>query len=188
MAVRHRPFSLETVVPEAPLEETEHGAVPAGGGWFVLNAQDARWFDSDGMGVYTSFEGDDRFADVGIGIGILQPGEPNAMYHGEGAQEDFLVIFGECLLIVEGEERLLGAWDFVHCPAWTEHVFVGPGDGPCIVLGVGARTQGRGVRYVVNDVALQHEAGVAEETTEPSVAYARFAQDRPRRAPEIPPV
>jgi uncharacterized cupin superfamily protein len=172
------------VVPEAPLERTEHGAVPAGEGWFVLNACDARWFQSDGMGVYTSFEGAVRFADIGFGIGILQPGEPNCMYHGEGAQEDFLVLAGECLLIVEGEERPLSQWDFVHCPAWTEHVFVGAGDGPCVVVGVGARTKGRGVRYLVNDAASRHGAAVDEETSEPSVAYARFAEDLPAHCPD----
>ncbi len=172
------------MVPEAPLERTEHGAVPTGEGWFVLNACDARWFQSDGMGVYTSFEGVARFADLGFGIGILQPGEPNCMYHGEGAQEDFLVLAGECLLIVEGEERPLRPWDFVHCPAWTEHVFVGAGDGPCVVAGVGARTKGRGVRYLVNDTAARYGAAVEEETSEPSVAYARFAEDLPVPCPD----
>ena len=150
----------------------------------MLNACDARWFQSDGMGVYTSFEGAVRFADIGFGIGILQPGEPNCMYHGEGAQEDFLVLAGECLLIVEGEERPLSQWDFVHCPAWTEHVFVGAGDGPCVVVGVGARTKGRGVRYLVNDAASRHGAAVEEETSEPSVAYARFAEDLPAHCPD----
>jgi uncharacterized cupin superfamily protein len=173
------------VVPEAPLEKTENGLGPAGEGWFVLNARDVRWFESDGLGLYTSFESEAlRFAQLGIGVGVLRPGEPNCMYHGEGAQEDFLVLSGECLLIVEGEERLLRQWDFVHCPAWTEHVFVGAGDGPCLVLGVGARTKGRGVRYVVNETALKHGAGVDEETSEPSVAYARFAEDKPIPCPE----
>ena len=31
------------MIPEAPLEQTEHGLVPAGPGWFVLNARDALW-------------------------------------------------------------------------------------------------------------------------------------------------
>ena len=136
------------------------------------------------MGVYTSFQGDIPFAELGIGIGILQPGEPNAMYHGEGAQEDFLVLSGECLLIVEGQERLLEAWDFVHCPAWTEHVFVGAGDGPCVVIGVGARKKGRGVRYVVNEVALARGASVEEETADWTVADAGFGPDRPVPCPD----
>ena len=105
-----------------------------------------------------------RFEEVGFNIGILRPGEPNCMYHAEEAQEDFLVLAGECLLIVEGEERHLKAWDFVHCPARTEHVFVGAGDGPCLVVAVGARRKGRGIRFPVNETALKYGAGVEEET------------------------
>ena len=123
-----------------------------------------------------------RFDQVGIGVGILQPGEAGAMYHAEDAQEDFLVLSGECLLIVEGQERSLPAWDFVHCPPMTEHVFVGAGVGPCVVVGVGARRKGRALVYPVNETALKHGAGVEEETSDPAVAYARFpeAQADPR--------
>ncbi len=135
------------------------------------------------MGVYASFEGGARFPELGFGMGILRPGEPNCMYHGEGAQEDFLVLAGECLLIVEGQERLLRQWDFVHCPAWTEHVFVGAGDGPCLVVGVGARPKGRGIRFTANEAALRHGAGVETETSDPREAYARFAEDRPTACP-----
>jgi len=113
------------------------------------------WFESDGCGFYATFEPEDaRFDQVGLGLGILRPGEPSALYHGEDAQEDFLVLSGECLLLIEGEERRLRAWDFVHCPPWTEHIFVGAGDGPCLILGVGARRTGRGIRYPVNELAL----------------------------------
>lgn len=177
------------MVPEAPLERGEHGTGPAGDGWFVLNARDARWFESDGMGVYTTFQGEEvRFPQVGFNIGILRPGEPNAMYHAEEAQEDFLVLSGECLLLVESEERRLRAWDFVHCPEWTEHVFVGTGDEPCVVVAVGARRKGRGLVYPVNELALLRGAGVEKETSEPSEAYARFAEDRPTACPpEFPP-
>ena len=123
----HRPTSLESVVPEAPLERAENGLAPVGEGWFVLNARDARWFESE-LGFYVQFESENaRFDQVGIGLGILRPGEPGALYHGEDAQEDFLVLSGECRLLIEGEERLLKAWDFVHCPNWTEHIFVGAG-------------------------------------------------------------
>jgi len=98
------------------------------------------------------------------------------MYHGEVTQEDFLILAGECLLLVEGEERLLKAWDFVHCPAWTEHVFVGAGSGPCAILMIGARAGGEDghVRYPVAEVAQKHGAGVEQETTKPAEAYARF--------------
>ena len=163
----------------------KNGLRPAGEGWFVVNVRDTRWFESDGLGRYAVFESEEaRFPEVGIGVGILQPGEPNCMYHAEEAQEDFLVVSGEVLLIVEGEERLLRAWDFVHCPAWTEHVFVGAGDGPSVVIGIGARRKGRGLLYPVNETALKHGAGVTEETSDPSVAYARFPEDRPIACPE----
>jgi uncharacterized cupin superfamily protein len=173
------------VVPEAPLEHDGHGLRPVGAGWFVLNVRDARWFESE-LDTYAQFESDEvRFDQVGIGIGILSPGRSNGMYHGEDAQEDFLVLSGECLLIVEGQERLLKAWDFVHCPPWTEHIFVGAGDGPCVVLGVGARRKGRGIVYPVNETASKHGAGVAEETSDPRVAYARFSEDTPVSGHEV---
>ena len=173
------------MVPEAPLESTEHGLVPAGEGWFVVNAREARWFASDGLGLYTQFQGENaRFPELGFSLAILQPGEPSSMYHGEDAQEDFLVLAGECLLLVEGEERLLRPWDFVHCPNWTEHIFVGAGHGPCLLIGVGARTPGRGVRYVVHEVALRHGAGVEKETSDPKEAYGRYRDDWPIACPE----
>ena len=165
------------MVPEAKLVPGQHGLVPEGEGWFVLNAREAEWKGGNGLGAAVTFEGDVRFPAFGVNLQVLNPGEPNCMYHGEGAQEDFLVLAGECLLIVEGEERPLRPWDFVRRPAWTEHVFVGAGDGPCVVAGVGARTKGRGVRYLVNDTAARYGAAVEEETSEPSVAYARFAED-----------
>ena len=172
------------MVPEAPLEVTENGTHPADEGWFVLNVHDAPWFESERMGLYGVFESESvRFPQIGIGIGILRPGEPSGMYHGEDAQEDFLVLSGECLLLVEGQERRLEAWDFVHCPPWTEHIFVGAGDGPCVVLAVGARRKGRGIRYPVNEVALKHRAGVEVETTVPTEAYASLGDDRPIRCP-----
>jgi uncharacterized cupin superfamily protein len=173
------------VVPEAPLERTEHGTFPYGDGWFVVNVRDAQWFDSDGLGFYAPFEGENAtFGELGINLGLLRPGEPSCMYHGEEAQEDFVVLSGECLLIVEGQERPLKTWDFVHCPPWTEHVFVGAGDAPCLILGVGARSKGRGLRYPVNEVALEHGAGVETETTDPKTAYARFTPSKPVPCPD----
>ena len=173
------------MVPEAPLEHDGHGLRPVGEGWFVLNVRDARWFTSE-LDTYGQFESDEvRFDQVGIGIGILSPGNSSGMYHGEDAQEDFLVLSGECLLIVEGQERPLKAWDFVHCPPWTEHIFVGAGDGPCVVLGMGARRKGRGIVYPVNETALRHGAGVDEETSDPRVAYVRFSEDTPVSGHEV---
>jgi len=117
------------VIPESGYEKAENGIRPKGEGWFILNAREAAWRDSD-FGAYTRLEGDVHFPQIGINLSVLTPGQPSCMYHGEDEQEDFLVLSGQCLLLVEGQERLLKAWDFVHCPAWTEHVFVGAGDGP----------------------------------------------------------
>jgi uncharacterized cupin superfamily protein len=171
-------------VPEAPLEEQEGGLVPAGPGWFVVNAREAQWIRSDELGSAVIFEGRDeraRFPQLGINIQVLAPGEPNCMYHGENAQEDFLVLAGECLLLVEGEERRLRQWDFVHCPPWTEHVFVGAGEGPCAILMIGARAEPEEVIYPRNDTALRHGAGVEKDTPDPEEAYARF--ERPASGP-----
>jgi uncharacterized cupin superfamily protein len=165
------------MVPEAPLERTEAGLAPRGDGWFVVNARDARW-QEDAFGVFTRFEGEPRFSQVGINVSVIQPGSPTCMYHRESTQEDFLVLAGECLLLVEGEERLLRAWDFVHSPPWTDHVFVGAGDGPCIILAVGARPDDE-VVYPVAEVALRHGAGVEKETSDPAEAYAKYGRSKP---------
>jgi len=165
------------VVPEARLNTTAGGLVPEGEGWFVLNARESKWLDGD-FGAYTRFEGDSRFPKLGFNIGVLAPGQPSCMYHGEDEQEDFLVLAGECLLLIEGEERLLRQWDFVHCPASAEHVFVGAGDGPCTILAVGTRTGGD-VVYPRSELALRHNAGVEQETREPREAYAKIGPDTP---------
>jgi len=164
------------VVPEARIESAAGGKVPAGDGWFVLNACEARWLEGD-FGAYTRFEGEARFPQIGINIGVLEPGQPACFYHRENEQEDFLVLSGECLLLIESEERRLRAWDFVHCPAWTEHVFVGAGDGPCAVLAVGTRLIDE-VVYPASELAQRHGAGVARETQDPDEAYASIGEDR----------
>ena len=163
------------MVGEAGLAQTENGLVPQGGNWFVVNAREARWWHSDTFGSACTFEGDARFPDLGINIQVLSPGEPNCMYHEENAQEDFLVLAGECLLIVEDEERPLRAWDLVHCPPHTAHVIVGAGEGPSVVLMmVGARPRPEQLRYPVVDVARKHNAGVERETSSADEAYAPF--------------
>jgi len=168
------------MVDEAGLEENEHGVVPTSDGWFVVNARETPWWHSERFGSSVDFEGRDaQFPDVGVNIQVLSPGEPNCMYHGESAQEDFLVLSGECLLLIEGEERPLRQWDFVHCPPWAEHVFVGAGDEPCAILMVGARPKVLEVRYPVVDVARKYDAGVETETSSGEEAYAPFP--RPTR-------
>jgi len=163
------------MVSEAPLEPAGKGLSPRGEGWFVLNARDARWLDGD-YGAYTRFEGDARFQHLGFNIGVLEPGQPACLYHGEEDQEDFLVLSGECLLLVEGEERRLKQWDFFHCPPWTEHVFVGAGSGPCAILAVGARAS-RKVVYPASELAQSYGAGAAVETDDPEQAYAHNRPD-----------
>jgi uncharacterized cupin superfamily protein len=173
------------VIPEAPLERTPEGLTPRGAGWFVVNAREARWRHTDRFGSDTPFEGDVRFSEIGINVGVLQPGQPNAYYHGEESQENFLVLSDECVLLVEGEERRLRAWDFVHLPPWTEHILVGAGSGPCVVIAMGSRGPGHeGVRYPVSDLALRHGAGVVVETSSAVEAYA--AVPRPARGPYRP--
>jgi uncharacterized cupin superfamily protein len=169
------------VVSESPLEATEYGLVPTDGGWFVLNAREAPWYERDGRGFFCEFEGFEGKADFpqfGINITVVRPGEPMAMYHWEADQEDFLVVAGEALLIVEGEERRLRQWDLVHCPPRTEHTIVGAGERPCVIVAVGARQLSTGPdwgAYTVDDAARRHGAGVEQETTNPGEAYARFA-------------
>lgn len=162
-------------IPEAPLQD----GAPAGEGWFVVNLADARW-KTGHFGAYTVLEGTTRWPQVGVNVGVLEPGQAACFYHREADQEDFLVLQGEALLLVEGEERRLRPWDLVHTPAWTEHVFVGAGDGPCAILAIGARAD-RGVVYPVADVALRHQAGVRRETTLPPEAYADIPPDEPTR-------
>jgi uncharacterized cupin superfamily protein len=103
------------------------------------------------------------------------------MYHRESDQENFLVLSGDCLLIVEGEERRLRVWDFVHCAPNTTHSFVGAGDEPCVMLMVGARTEGGTILYPRDDVALKHGAGVEQDTPSPQEAYAPFPHWQPGR-------
>jgi uncharacterized cupin superfamily protein len=160
---------------EARLQSAGDGLAPDGDGWFVLNAREARWLTGD-FGAYTRFEGEARFPSIGVNIGVLEPGQPACFYHAEDEQEDFLVLSGEAVLLIEGEERRLRAWDFVHCPPWTEHVFVGAGSAPCAILALGTRL-GHEVVYPASELAQRHGAGVATETRDPAQAYAHLRPD-----------
>src|SRR5215212_4782242 len=162
------------MVPEARLERTEHGVVPQGDGWFVLNAREAPWHDAPRRNAVCVLEGETPFPQLGINISVLAPGETMAMYHWEADQEDFLVL--------AGEERPLRQWDFVHCPAETKHTIVGAGDGPSVVLAVGARDRSTGPDwggYTVDETALRHGVGVEEATTEAEQAYAGLTRREP---------
>ena len=152
--------------------------------WYVRNVRDMKWRDAGPRGFVTELV-DEEAAQVGVNLFVLEPGQPQAMYHWEADQEGFLVLSGEALLIVEGEERALRAWDFVHCPARTKHTIVGAGSGPCVVVAVGARIDSvdnpAWGGYTVDEVALRHGAGVEQETTEPDEAYAPFAKRKHAR-------
>ena len=174
------------MVPESKLEKTEHGLVPKGEGWFVLNMRDAVWRHVDGRGavctVADDFEGERQFEQLGVNPFVLDPGEPMAVYHWEADQEDFLVVSGEAVLIVEGEERQLRAWDFVHCPPKTKHVIVGAGRGPCLVIAIGARERSTGsdwIGFTVDEVAKRHGASAQEDTTDPDVVYGPIPNREP---------
>jgi uncharacterized cupin superfamily protein len=169
------------MVEEARLEKREYGLAPATEGWFVVNVRDAAWTTNEAFGAVCFFESDEApFADVGYSLLVFRPGQPSGLYHREANQEDFLVLAGECLLLVEGEERPLRTWDFVHCPAGTEHIFVATGDGPCVIFMAGARTgwPEKGIVYPRSEPALRHGAGVETETTTPAEAYAPFPRWR----------
>ena len=175
-------------MPEAPLADTGSGLAPAGDGWFVVNVRDAQWLTSENgakkpSGSECAFESEESsFRQLGIRLHVLEPGEPNGLYHAESHQEAFLVLSGECRLLVEGEERLLRPWDFVHSPGGTEHIFLGAGDGPCVILMAGARSEGWQVRYPVSELAARYDASVEKETTDPREAYTpRFEPSRRAR-------
>ena len=163
------------------MEQSEAGLVAATPGWFVVNVRDAAWVSGGHFADACVFEGDAvPFEQIGYTIAVMQPGQASALYHREGNQEDFLVLAGECLLLVEGEERPLKAWDFVHCPPGTEHIFVGAGDGPCVVFMSGARGAPDDENlYVRSEVALRHGAGVETVTASSQVAYSPFARWKP---------
>jgi uncharacterized cupin superfamily protein len=168
-------------VDEAKLEDTPFGRNPASDeGWFVLNLADALAMQNEEKGgaFYPLEPRGGPFPDFGVNIHVVGPGEPNCLYHSEGVREAFLVLSGECTLIVEEEERPLRTWDFFHCPAGTRHVFVGAGDGPCAILMIGGRPEVEELLYPASEAAAKHGASVAKDTPDPDEAYA----DWPGRA------
>jgi uncharacterized cupin superfamily protein len=171
------------VADEARVEPSEYGLVAVTDGWFVVNVRDAAWMTNEWFGDACIIEGDDAsFPQLGYTIAVIPPGRAS-MYHSEANQENFLVLDGTCLALIEGEERPLKAWDFVHCPPHTEHGFVATGDKPCVIFMTGAR-QGwpeKGIVYPRSEVAIRHGGGVETETTVPAEAYARFPKWRAGR-------
>jgi len=189
------------MIEEARLEDVGSGLTPVSPGWFVVNVAEAAWIRNDAFGGRCNFESTGRvlaerpdlqpqfFADTGFTLAVLEPGKPTGMYHAESSQEDFLVLAGTCLLLIEEQERPLRAWDFVHCPGGTNHGFVGTGDQPCVIFMTGARRDGDTILYPNSETARAHNAGVETETDSPAEAYARFEHwrlGRPDAWPDLP--
>jgi uncharacterized cupin superfamily protein len=152
---------------------------------FILNLADAPAFSHSRRATLIDLEPDEApWPDTGVNVQVLRPGQPNCRYHSEPVQEDFLVLHGECLVILDGQERTMRQWDFLHCPAGTEHVFVGGGDGPCAVLMIGSRRE-VAAHYPVSEVAAKYDASTSVETDDPAVAYADWRTEP--RAPSANP-
>lgn len=163
----------------------ENGA-PVTAGWFVVNVRDARWLHNRMRSVCRfGGEGAAHFDELGVSLFWLQPGRPMSLYHHEAGQEDFLVLAGECRLLIEGEVRSLRAWDFIHCPPRTAHTIVAAGEEPALVFAVGARKEKGSARYPVDPVAIAHGAGVPDESTKAPEVYASFGELMPGPAPEV---
>lgn len=168
------------MVKEARLDRVASGLAPVTPGWFVVNAADAAWVTNDDWsGGVCIFESDEFVlrgrADLaayekphaGFTLRVVPPGRPAGLYHAESVQEDFLILQGECLLIVEDEERQLRTWDFVHCPPMTSHTFVATGDRPCVILATGNRREDLERVYPRSETALRHGAGSEVTTAHP---------------------
>jgi uncharacterized cupin superfamily protein len=175
-------------VEEATLAETDTGKIVEGDGWFILNLAEASWERDPDLGIWCAPEAADApFTQFGIGPHLLMPGQPSARYHAESAQEGFLVLAGECIAIVEGQERRMRQWDYLHCPPGTHHITVGAGDGPCVILMVGARGGDVVTHYPVNEIAARYGASAPQETDSPREAYADLARTTTRERAPWPP-
>jgi uncharacterized cupin superfamily protein len=165
---------------EAPFEETEHGLVCTGDGWFLVNARDVRWRESKGRGVSSNFGGDTLFAQLGVGITVVGPNEPTTSYHWESNEEDFLVLRGGGIAILDGEEHRLRQWDAIHCPPGVVHAFVGGPEG-LVLFGVGARENPDAGSYIADPLAARYGAAPERDTEDPREAYKSFPPREPVR-------
>jgi uncharacterized cupin superfamily protein len=147
--------------------------------WWVRSVRETPWQENE-LGATSEFDKDGpRFPEFGINLTVLQPGQPMTMYHREDYQEGFLVLRGECLLVVEGQEVPLRQWDYFHCPPGTRHAILGAGSGSSLVLAVGNRIGPDVILYPRDETALKHGAGVEQDTPSPKEAYARFTRPAP---------
>lgn len=185
------------MVNEARLETVASGLAPVSPGWFVVNTRDAAWVNNDYSGGVCIFESDDFVLRgrpdldeyvkpmAGFTIRVVPPGRPAGLYHAESVQEDFLILMGECILIVEDEERQLRTWDFVHCPPGTAHTFVATGDGPCVILATGNRRDDLERTYLRSEAALRYGAGVEADTPD-APSRGSWRVERPQHWGELP--
>jgi uncharacterized cupin superfamily protein len=175
------------MVPEARFEETDAGLQPVGAGWFVADVRDLRWHVRPGrrsvsLTGKTDWEADTLFPMLGVQLAVLEPGVPNSLYHWETETEAFLVLTGEAVLIVDGQERPLRRWDFVHLPPKTAHVIVGAGEGPSVVLAMSSRENqafGPYGEYVANEIAGRYGASPEETTQDDENDSANFPRSVP---------
>jgi len=173
-------------VHEADIEETPEGRVARDGGWFILNIGEMAWKTVRGFGTWCSFDSRTKDPDepgIGVHVHVLMPGEANGYYHAEEAQEGFLVLSGECIAVVEGQERLMRQWDYLHSPPGTAHITAGAGAAPCAILMFGSPDSNRRVEWIANEVAAKHGASVARTTADAREAYADIPRTAAVRAP-----
>jgi len=185
------------MVNEARLEPVASGLAPVTPGWFVVNTAEAAWVAHESFGGVCIFESDDFVLrgrpdlteyvkpHAGFTIRVVPAGQSSGGYHAESVQEDFLILSGECTLIIEEQERHLRTWDFVHCPPMTAHAFVATDDGPCVILATGNRRDDLERIRPASDVALRHGAA-----SEPNATLAerqkRWEVRRPDGWDELP--
>jgi uncharacterized cupin superfamily protein len=185
------------MVSEARLERVASGVAPVTPGWFVVNTAEAAWVSNDYYGGVCIFESDDfvlrgradltEYVKPGAGftIRVVPPGQPSTLYHAESVQEDFLILMGECVLIIEDQERHLRPWDFVHCPPMTSHAFVAKDNGPCVILATGNRRDDLERVCLRSEVALRYHVGTEVDGTEPA-RRGEWVVERPKHWDELP--
>jgi uncharacterized cupin superfamily protein len=186
------------MIEEARLVRVASGLAPVTPGWFVVNTAEAAWVTNDDWsGGVCIFESDDFVLrgrpdlpeyvkpNAGFTIRVVPAGRPAGLYHAESVQEDFLILQGECTLLIEDEERHLRTWDFVHCPPMTAHTFVATEDGPCVILATGNRRDDLERIYPRSDTALRHGAG-SEVTTSKPTRHGRWEVQRPASWAALP--
>lgn len=167
-------------------EAERRDGVPVTAGWFVVNVRGAPW-EHNSMRAVCKFggEGDAHFDDLGIGLYFIQPGKPMSLYHHEAGQEDFLILSGRCTVLIDGQRRDAGPWDFAlpvpHGAHDRRH-----GRGAGADLG-GRRSQGEGqARYPVEPEAIRLGAGVPDEHTTADQVFASFGEPQRGPAPDLP--